>query len=281
MHIRLGQGSGNMLSQRHELALTNEDIRAVAPSVFALEPWQEMSKRYRFLPTIEVVERMRKAGFLPVAAFQGRSRLPNKQEFTRHALRFRRPQDLNSIEETVPELMLLNAHDGTSSYQMYFGFFRVICMNGLVACSAELDQIKARHSGPNNLVEAVLEGSCEIIEQAPMMLDRIDDMRSKQVTGPQQVAFAKAASELRESTIEIEPADLLRPRRYADMPAPDGRRTVWNTFNVVQENLLKGGTVGVGSTGRSQTTRGITSIGEDLKLNRALWVLAEELKKAA
>ncbi|EBA7968526.1 DUF945 domain-containing protein, partial [Salmonella enterica] len=35
----------------------------------------------------------------------------------------------------VPEIILLNSHDGSSSYQMVPGLFRFICTNGLVCGS--------------------------------------------------------------------------------------------------------------------------------------------------
>jgi len=63
-------------------------------------------------------------------------------------------------------------------------------------------------------------------------------------------------------------------------------------LNVVQENVIKGGLHGIAITtderGRRQrrnvTTRTVNGIDQDVKLNRALWTLAEkmaELKTAA
>ena len=55
--------------------------------------------------------------------------------------------------------------------------------------------------------------------------------------------------------------------------------TLWNTFNVVQENLVKGGLRVVNpETSRRSRTRGVTSISENAKLNKALWVLAESMQ---
>ncbi|MFZ8887334.1 MAG: DUF932 domain-containing protein, partial [Steroidobacteraceae bacterium] len=53
--------------------------------------------------------------------------------------------------------------------------------------------------------------------------------------------------------------------------------TLWNTYNVIQENLLKGGQRGRATTGRRMTTRPVTGIQQDVKLNRALWSLAEKM----
>ena len=46
----------------------------------------------------------------------------------KHMLRLRRDGEING--QHVPEIILLNSHDGTSSYQMLPGYFRFVCQNG-------------------------------------------------------------------------------------------------------------------------------------------------------
>ncbi|ETJ42576.1 hypothetical protein Q604_UNBC03454G0001, partial [human gut metagenome] len=50
--------------------------------------------------------------------------------YTKHMLRLRRAGEING--EHVPEIILLNSHAGTSSYQMLPGYFRFVCQNGCV-----------------------------------------------------------------------------------------------------------------------------------------------------
>jgi hypothetical protein len=94
------------------------------------------------------------------------------------------------------------------------------------------------------------------------------------------MAFATAALPLRESSLDIEPRQLLLARRIEDQAAPNGDRSVWGTFNVVQENLIRGGIRGRMTNGGRRRTAAITNPGQDVKLNRALWTLAEALKEA-
>jgi hypothetical protein len=58
---------------------------------------------------------------------------------------------------------------------------------------------------------------------------------------------------------------------------------LWTTLNRVQENSIRGGLRGVtrDANGRRQVrrTREVTGIDQDVKLNRALWTLAEEMRK--
>ncbi|MDN2056622.1 DUF945 domain-containing protein, partial [Escherichia coli] len=70
----------------------------------------------------------------------------------------------------VPEIILLNSHDGSSSYQMLPGYFRAICTNGLV-CGQSLGELRVPHRG--NVVEKVIEGAYEVVG----VFDRIEEKR--------------------------------------------------------------------------------------------------------
>jgi hypothetical protein len=47
----------------------------------------------------------------------------------------------------------------------------------------------------------------------------------------------------------------------------------------VQENLVRGGLHGRAANGRAVKTREVRGIDQNIKLNRALWVLAEEMRR--
>src|SRR5438128_2569856 len=111
--------------------LSLDQIRTVAPSVFAAQPWHGTSDRYRFFPTVHVVEGLMQQGFLPVRAQQSRTRIEGKDDFTKHLLRFRHASMADSaVASTVPKIVLINSHDGTSAYHLSLGLYRVICTNG-------------------------------------------------------------------------------------------------------------------------------------------------------
>jgi hypothetical protein len=279
-----------MLSQ----AMSIEQIRTQAPSVFATTPWAGMSEKYRFVPTIEVVNEMIAKGFVPVSAAQARCRIEGKGEFTRHVLRFRTQESMNALAQrhtpgvhtfindgpVVPELVLLNSHDGTSAYKLMLGMFRMICSNGLIVCSSMIEEVRARHSGREGLVNEVIEGSFKIIENAPVAMKQVNEWQQRELTPAQQLAYATAALELRDTTVKPDATRLLDARRSSDKG-----NDVWTTFNRVQENMIRGGigTMHTNTAGRRtwRHTRAVKSVNEDTKLNRALWRLTEELAKAA
>ncbi|MFM9755269.1 DUF932 domain-containing protein, partial [Streptomyces turgidiscabies] len=59
----------------------------------------------------------------------------------------------------------------------------------------------------------------------------------------------------------------------------DRKNDLWAVFNRVQENLVKGGLNGRTANGRNQRTRPVQGIDQNLRLNRALWLLAEGMRQ--
>lgn len=268
-------------SIRTDSPLTNDQLRAYAPSIFATEPWHQMSEKYAFIPTITVVDKMRAEGFVPVEAMQARTRIAGKGDFTKHLIRFRDIRQGNQaltlqLGQLFAELVLTNAHDGASSYILDAGLFRLACLNGLVVSDATLNHIKVPHRGN---ADGVIDASFEVIDQMPKVIDSVESFSRLRLEAPQQAAFAKAALSLRydEAEAPVTPAQVITPRRYQDREP-----TLWNTLNTAQENLVGGGMRGRNpETLRRAKTRPVQGISENTRLNKALWTLAEEMRKLA
>lgn len=144
--------------------LSNAQLMQTAPSIFAVQPYEKMSARYTFIPTIQIVDKMRAEGFQPVAAMQSRTRIEGKQEFTKHLIRFRDVRNgsapaIRTLGEIYPELVLTNSHDGASAYKLDAGLFRLVCLNGMVVSEGNVSQINMRHSGS---VDGIIEASYSI-----------------------------------------------------------------------------------------------------------------------
>lgn len=277
-------------SQFTNRPLSNQELKTLAPSIFATEPWQGMSSRYKFIPTIDVVEKMRSEGFLPYKAGQSIARTPGKDAYTKHIIRFRDSRDNQVIRanrhvgEIYPELVLTNSHDGLSRYILDVGLWKLACLNGLVVQDKSFSQINVRHS--KNAADGVIEASYEVIEQFPKVLGRISEWQETRLTVPQQQAYATAALALRydEGMNPVGPDAVLRPNRQEDR-----NNSLWSTFNVVQEHLSRGGDRGWTHTqlpggnvrSRRATTRPLKSIDQDTRLNKALWSLTEKMAELA
>lgn len=276
-------------------ALTIDAVRSIAPSAFAESAHESRSARYTYIPTSVIIEGLMKEGFMPFKAAQSRSRIEGKSEFTKHMLRFRHVDSMVNADGLFPEVVMVNSHDGTSAYKLFAGIFRMVCTNGLIS-GKTTGEIAVQHKG--NIVHNVIEGSFEIIGQSRAALGVADTWGRLQLTGGEQQAFAAAAHHLRfadaEGTVStpITPAQLLSPRRAEDSANANGfsnwrsnapASDLWRTLNVVQENVIQGGLHGVArgtdargyATRRNVTTRTVNGIDQDVKLNRAMWMLAE------
>jgi len=261
------------MGTRAQQPLDNDHLRYLAPSIFAETKHESRADRYAFIPTINVVEALREEGFLPVYATESRTQDESKKSFAKHLLRFRQHDGFNQIGEVKPEIVLVNSHDGTSSYQLSSGLFRLVCMNGMVVSDGQIDTVRVRHSG--NVVDNVIEGTYRILDETPKALEHMSAMQSVGLSGAEKNIFADAAKELRWNSdeFEIRNEDLLRPRRYEDKG-----NDLWTAFNVVQEKTLRGGVHVRNKEKRTVRRAGeVKSVTENVRLNKALWSLAEKM----
>lgn len=272
--MRFSNNFRNPCMIRSDAPLTNDEIARVVPSIFAEEAHDSRSDRYLYIPTVKVLDALRAEGFQPFMACQTRVRNEEKREHTKHMLRLRHASHIMNKEAN--EIILLNSHDGSSSYQMMAGKFRFVCANGLVLGDMTMDQ-KVRHSGRGEVIGDVIEGAYEVLNQFEQIDHHLDDMKHYQLSTYEQGAFAEAALAYRydpdEGPAPVSPSQLLLPRRREDRGDD-----LWTTFNRVQENTIKGGLAGRNKQGRRTTTRAVNGIDQDVKLNRALWVLAQAMR---
>lgn len=260
--------------------ISEDEMRAYAPSIFATSAHHSRSERFVPIPTIEMVRGLTNEGWAPVMAGQSVARLADKHEFTKHMVRFRRVDRDLSTHGSVVELVLRNGNDGSSAYKIDAGIFRIACLNGLVSKSEDYGSISVRHSG--QAVDKVIEGSYEVLKNAERVLAAPQDWSSIQLSQEERTAFANAAHLLRfdrdeqgNATTAIQPKALLAPRR-----SEDTLLNLWTTFNVVQENAVRGGLVSQSmNSDRRVRTREVRGIDQNVKLNMALWALTEQMAK--
>lgn len=253
--------------------LSDDEISRVAPSIFAADAHGSRSERYTYIPTIDVLRGLRKEGFEPFMVVQTRVRNETKRDHTKHMIRLRHADQIVGSEAN--EIILLNSHDGSSSYQMLAGMFRFVCQNGMV-CGDTLADFRVPHKG--DVIGQVIEGAFTVLDSFEAANDQREGMQALRLTDGEQGAFARAALALKydeeEAPAPITDTQLLTPRRYEDRGSD-----LWTTFNRVQENLTKGGLTGRTRRGRATRTRPVNGIDQNVKLNRALWVLADELRR--
>jgi hypothetical protein len=273
--------------------LSEAELYDLAPSIFASDAHESRSDRFSPIPTIEVLRHIAKEGFVPVGAKQSRARDPGRAPYTKHLIRLRRLDGKQrQVGDTVFEMLMRNANDGTSRYHLLAGLWRIRCMNSLVAKTQTLSQISVRHTG--DAAAGVLEGSFKVLNMADRTLAYAAAWGALELKEPERQAFARKAHKLRYEKVHekwqtpgqpiklygvasaVKPGRLLEARREGDKGTD-----LWTTMNVVQENIMKGGLSGDGkdSCGRScaYTSRPVNGIDADVTMNTFLWGLADEL----
>lgn len=278
-YSRFGRGAVKLQARNGE-ALAVHEIAEKAPAIFAPHAHESRSDRFVHIPTHDLLSGMRNAGFVPVHVTVGGSKDINKRNFTKHMIRFRRENmlltDNLNLGGLLPEIVLLNAADGTSSYQLHAGLFRMVCLNGMIAAHGNMASVKIGHRG--DALTKVIEGSHQVLDHAQAVLPRAEQMAQINLEPSEADIFARAALSLRfdtsETGREYNPQALIKPRRFADTGSD-----LWSIFNRAQEGIIKGGFEyrAEDSNGRMQyrNARAVNNPSDNVKLNQALWQLAE------
>lgn len=241
-----------------------------------------VSKHYKFMTTEEIMALLKKMHWDFYTGTQQKSK--KNPDTAKHMLRFRSKEygELG-VNGNVPEILLVNSHDRTSSLTFHVGIFRIICANGLVVASDTFDKFTVRHMGTE--FDTVKEIITDITGNLPDVFKLVNKFGKKKLTEADQRMFAAKSMAIRfpdyvnektgkvdikkiEKHVNID--ELLKPLRPED--AGD---SLWNTYNRVQEKMLKGGFDHIGKESKARQARPISNIRMNLLINKGMWNLAE------
>ena len=273
MHTRTDEFASHIgaTSWANEGFLDTDTLRNRAPAVYAASAHEGRSRTYSFLSTQKLLNSLSQAGFLPVAAEQSATRVRSPLH-ARHVIRLRRRFETVELGDGFPELVLLNSHDGTSAYQLRLGIHRVHCRNGLIVSEGMFPIFRVTHRG--DILDELIRAALEMAERFSSLAAEVQRMQRQFLTVEQREQFAAQAIALRYPKgipTGLRSSQLLIPRR-----AEDAGSDTWRTFNVVQENILRGG-LPYATEPRRRSTRSISSIRQNVRLNSALWEAATTL----
>ncbi|WP_010188915.1 DUF932 domain-containing protein [Sphingomonas sp. PAMC 26605] len=255
--------------------LDNDALRSHVPSIFAGEAHDSRSDRYVYAPTIEIVEGLRREGWQPFFAVQSVPRDGSRHGHAKHMLRLRRDDQIGKAE--AAEAIIVNSHDGTSAYQMFAGMLRFVCTNSMIA-GERFEEVRVSHKG--KIQDQITEGVFTVAEDFPRLIDASEQMKETRLSEPEQRVLVEASLVARfgEEDSPVRPEQIINPRRREDVG-----QSLWTTFNVIQENVLRGGLTGRRQKANGQirrsTTRRINGIDQGVGMNRTLWTLAEGMPR--
>lgn len=263
-------------------AMNVDDVAARFPTIAATRPHASRSARFQHIGTYDALKRLEGEGFA-IHGVQVQRVKPDggRQGFEKHLIRLRKPGlEVSKVGDVIPEVLMRNAHDGTSSWEFMAGMMRFVCLNGLMV-GTQWGSIRVTHAGKDT-GKKVIDATYKVVESFARVAESVDTFKSITMSTEEQHAFAMQAFTLRypvdaetgTTRAPVTPYALLGARRSEDRASD-----LWTVYNRVQENVVRGGIQGrtMGNNGqmRRASMRAITGLDAGLKINRGLFDLAE------
>lgn len=231
------------------------------------------SDRYAMIPTSRMLNILADHGFMPAKVQEARTRIEENRGFQKHIVRLRAANTSAIVGEYYPEIVLINSHMGSSSFQLMCGVYRLVCANGMMVGETwGTERVKHTGFADDKAEQAVIR----IANALPRVGEAVESFRSIALNDSERMAFASSAIELvkdGDDKYSLDPANVIRPRRWSDK----ADQSLWGTFNVVQESLIRGGVRRVDANGNRSRTREVRNIDRSVAINRALWMLTEKM----
>lgn len=256
------------------LPVRNGDLSRY-PTISQQNAHASTSEHYAFISTMQPVNVLREMGWEVSHVAQQKVRLAEKNGFQRHALKFMQvgQNQALTVGQTIPQLVLVNSHEGSAAFRFFLGLFEVRCSNGLMVERGSLAEMRVLHRGYTD--QKVADGITSVLPQIPAILTQVETWKSTKLETPEVQAFAESAIELRwdaESKTYVNPKSVSQAIRSGQE-----ENTLYNVFNRVQEGILRGGVYTRNKDGVSTRARAVKSLAENERLNRALWSLAAKM----
>lgn len=269
-------------------ALSKDQLKELCPMAFKSAPTNpNVSEHYVQANTETVIDDLATLGWYPVEAKQCRAKTGSKGIRSFHMIAFQNP-DISIIKEDTkeiecyPRIILTNSHDGFNAFKFMVGLFRLVCSNGLVIATDEMVNLRIRHMNYTfeELRETIKVACKQVQEQTTIM----SKMKNTQITDEEKYQLAENAIRIRKGVQEGEKfqvdrqalKDILFVHREEDKG-----NDLWNVFNVIQENMMKGNYSLTNAKGKVRKQRPISSVTKSLDVNVALFRSASRYIKEA
>lgn len=231
------------------------------------------STRFQHVSTLDVARVLYSKGWEARHVTGQNPRNVEERAFAKHLIRFSHTEGVGFSQTpgTALEVVLINAHNGTTAMRLACGFLRFVCMNGMIV-GDKMGEVRLVHRGeidtPEQLVTRALGAANRGIED-------IKDLRSATPTWAARKQFAaEVAKNSWNDLVDVDLATvgLLTPRRADDLAGD-----AWTVLNTVQENVLKGGFMLEERVGkRNRMAQSIKGVSRNWDINRKVWEIAKE-----
>lgn len=235
-----------------------------------ITPAGGLSSKYVHIDTAQIISMLQDEGFSVANVItSNHARDPMR---AKHEVDLRLGASVRMLDDgTVPRIVLVNSHDGSSTARFIAGLFRFVCSNGLTTGTAWGNE-RVRHAG--NMAKSIIDRARAAAAQTARTMETAAEWQRKLLTRDQQLQFVQRAAVLRfgDAASRYDVSKMLKVRREGD-----DRDDLWTVYNRIQEAGLAGGLTGQSANGRRVTTRRLSAIDARLAWNQGLWDLAETM----
>lgn len=239
-------------------------------------PSPKMSDKYIMVNSMKIVDEFEKFNYFPVFASQNGhpAKATDTHLYQSHIIRFRHKDFMDiGLQEVAPEIVFANSHNGRIKAQVYAGLYRMVCSNGLVVTTEEFGKISQKHIGIEaSDIEKVIFDFAKRTDNTMGLVSKYSKTELSEYT---QRDFARTVkNQVFGKDSNLDSNDLLRPRRDDDWS-----KDLFTTYNVIQENITKGG-LKYRSAKKITATKGIQNIERTIDVNTFLWNTMDDLYKS-
>ena len=228
--------------------------------------------KYMFLDTRRVIDDMADLGYEATGFRRAKGRTVDAA-YGLHEVEFMNPGHKDRSRHEAPRVLFMNSYDGSRRARFAAGLIRFACLNGLITGDLTAN-LTFTHIG--DYEEALMGRMRSITEETSFTFDKIESYRDLELDRQIYLEMAREALAIRFPGAEelvIRPETMLMPRRIEDLPTD-----LYTTWNVVQENIIRGGVPGLNAKGDVKLSRPVGQLEKSNRINSELWGL---LKKTA
>lgn len=253
-------------------------------SILTQKTGYNVSQKYAVITTQDLIAALQAKGMRMTKFTECAVRSDSKRGFQKHMLRFTHESfQTQNVGEYRPEIVLVNSYDGTSSFRLMLGIFRLVCSNGLVVGDT-FESYRVRHVG--NPLPGIFQAIEKLTNLMPVVAEKIKAMQGRELFGHEIASFTQQASKLvlPENAQQFTERDFTRVRRL-----DDAGNNLWTVYNRIQETAINGGVRYIAKVEKFDTngvklydalenrkTRKVKAINRQVEINQELWNIAEK-----
>jgi hypothetical protein len=174
---------------------------------------------------------------------------------------------ISKVGDVGPEIYVRNSHNRVCSYRAALAIKREVCSNDLIVVDKSFAKFSQFHIDTS--FEIIQEMLYEATNRFSELAEAMVNYGKITLSPSEKTAFAQKAIDYHwgEDSV-INPNELLASRREADK-----KDDLFTVFNVIQENMIKGGVQFITPNDSIRHTRPILGVSTDFKVNTFLWSL--------